>query len=79
VHVRCTVNRADPVTPFESLAAALAEWPSLTRRLLMQHPATGGVCPACSTPGGRIVVESPCPPRALAERARKIHAQRGGQ
>lgn len=73
------MNGADPGTPFESLAAALAEWPSLTSRLLMQHPATGGVCSKCSTPGGRIVVEAPCPPRALAESAWKIQAQRGGQ
>jgi hypothetical protein len=77
--VRYPVNRAHPVTPFESLAGVLAEWPTLTRNLLMRHPATGGVCPACSTPGGRIVVVAPCPPRALAETAQKIHAQRGGR
>lgn len=73
------MNPTGPMTPFESLAAALAEWPSLTGRLLVQHPATGGVCPACSAPGGRIVVQAPCPPRALAEMARKIHAARGGR
>ncbi len=72
------MTRADPgVAAFESVAAALADWPSLTGRLLVQHPATGGVCPACSTPGGRIVVASPCPPRALAEMADKLHTGRG--
>jgi hypothetical protein len=75
-----SLNRADPdMAAFERLAVALAEWPSLTGKLLVRHPVTGGACPACSIPGGRIVVPSPCALRALAEMAGKIHTEHGKQ
>lgn len=60
--------------PFTSLAAALAEWPTLRNRLLLAHPAATrtSVCPTCTTPGGRRVVETPCGPRNLALLAARI-------
>ncbi|WP_433555595.1 hypothetical protein ACQPWY_24270 [Pseudonocardia xinjiangensis] len=70
------MNRTDlSKSPYERLAGALAEWPALLRRLRAQHPPTG-ICPACTTPGGRNVVEAPCAPRSLADRAGVI--QRAG-
>jgi hypothetical protein len=72
------VNRTDlPTSPYERLAGALAEWPALIHRLLAQHPPTG-ICPACTTPGGRTVVEAPCAPRWLAERAEVIRRAYNG-
>ena len=60
-------------SPYDTLVAALAEWPGLVRRLLDQHPAAGR-CPICAIPGGRPSGPSPCVPRALAERAAAVLA-----
>jgi hypothetical protein len=68
------VDRAEELeSPYDTLVAALAEWPGLVRRLLDQHPADGR-CPICAIPGGRPASPSPCVPRALAERAAAVPA-----
>ena len=59
--------------PYDRLVVALAEWPGLVRRLLVQHPA-GTRCPICAVPGGRVKGPPPCAPRALAERAAALRA-----
>ena len=54
-----------PNSPFEDLARELATRPDLVARLLAGHHADG-ICPGCTTPGGRMVIEAPCPIRKLA-------------
>jgi hypothetical protein len=57
------------------LAAELSEWPCLITRILDQHNPTG-TCRACTTPGGRMVIAAPCPPRQLAMHAQLIIFER---
>ncbi|WP_143517332.1 hypothetical protein [Pseudonocardia sp. MH-G8] len=60
---------------YQRLAAAVADWPVLIRRILDQHDATG-TCRACTTPGGRMVIKAPCAPRFLAMQAQVINYER---
>jgi hypothetical protein len=57
-----------PTTPFEDLARELSSRPDLVARLLADHPAGThvGICPGCTTRGGRMVIDAPCPIRKLA-------------
>lgn len=57
-----------PRSPFEDLAQELSSRPDLVRRLLADHPAATrfSICPGCTTPGGRMVIDAPCPIRKLA-------------
>lgn len=74
-----THTAAAPLTAneraYQRLAAALADCPSLIRRILDQHNPTG-TCRACTTPGGRMVITAPCAPRSLATQAQVINYER---
>ena len=58
-------------TPFEDVARELSTRPDLVAQLLADHP-TAGVCPGCTTPGGRMVIDAPCPIRKLALLAARL-------
>jgi hypothetical protein len=77
----CTHTAASAATlttnerEYQRLAAALADCPSLIRRILDRHNPIG-TCQACTTPGGRMVIKAPCAPRSLAIRAQMINYER---